>query len=239
MEIVRLIKHGLQQYILIEDVEQRVQYLRPRAQDWREVERVWDTAEARVAAARNGRDLKQARRELFADLNAVPLNQDAEPLKVGILGEFILVMDPFHNLDLEKELGHRGVEVHRCAWVAGWAKVWLFMAMLGLSHDKEVKRAAAPYLKRDVSGEGLQTVGETVLMADGGYDGIAHLQPFTCLPEVVAQNILPRVVKDHQIPVLEIIIDEQTARTGLLTRVEAFVDLMARRRAARRQKGRS
>jgi predicted nucleotide-binding protein (sugar kinase/HSP70/actin superfamily) len=234
-EIVSLIKHGLQQYILIEEVEQRVQSLRPRARNWLDVEAIWDKAEARVAAALTGRDLQQVRRDLFAELDTVRLDPQADPLRVGILGEFILAMDPFQNLDLEKELGQRGVEVHRCSWVAGWAKIWLFMQMLGLSHGKEVKQAAAPYLKRDVSGEGLQTIGETVLMSQDGYDGICHLQPFTCLPEVVAQNILPRVVKDHNIPVLEIIIDEQTARTGLLTRLEAFVDLMARRRAIRRR----
>ena len=234
-EVVSLIKHALQQFILIEDVEKRVHQLRPRAVDRREVERIWDGAEARVGRALTGRDLKQVRRDLYAELDAIALNPQADPLKVGILGEFILVMDPFHNLDLEKELGRRGVEVHRCSWVAGWAKIWLFMEMLGLSHGKEVKQAAAPYLKRDVSGEGLQTVGETVLMSQDGFDGICHLQPFTCLPEVVAQNILPRVVKDHDIPVLEVIIDEQTARTGLLTRLEAFVDLMGRRRIVRRR----
>ena len=236
-EIVTLIKHGLQQFILIEDVEQRVQHLRPRARNWRDVERIWETAEARVTAALTGRDLKQVRRDLFAELDAVPLNPQAEPLRVGILGEFILAMDPIQNFDLEKELGQRGVEVHRYSWVASWAKIWLFMEMLGLSHGKEVNQAAAPYLKRDVSGEGLHTIGKTVLMSQEGYDGICHLQPFTCLPEVVAQNILPRVVKDHDIPVLEMIIDEQTARTGLLTRLEAFVDLMARRRVLRRRGG--
>lgn len=231
-DIVGYIKHGLQQFILIEDVEKRVQFLRPRAQRWQEVERVW-RSKSRIAAALTARDLQNVRRELFAELDAIPLNPNAVPLNVGILGEFIMALDPFYNFDLEAELGRRGVQVHRCAWVAGWAKTWLFMEMVGLSHGKEVKQAAAPYLKRDVSGEGLQTIGETVLMSKHGFDGVVHIQPFTCLPEVVAQNILPRVVRDHDIPVLELIIDEQTARTGILTRLEAFVDLMARRRAAR------
>jgi predicted nucleotide-binding protein (sugar kinase/HSP70/actin superfamily) len=232
-DIVGHIKHGLQQFILIEDVEKRVQFLRPRAQRWQDVEQVWQSAEPRITAAMTGRDLQRVRRELFAELDAVPLNPNANPLKVGVLGEFIMVLDPFYNFDLEVELGRRGVEVHRYAWVAGWAKIWLFMEMLGLSHGKEVKQAAAPYLTRDVSGEGLQTIGETVLMSQDGFDGIIHIQPFTCLPEIVAQNILPRVVRDHDIPVLELIMDEQTARTGVLTRLEAFVDLMARRRAVR------
>lgn len=231
--VAGLIKHGLAQFALIEDVEQRVQYLRPRAVDCRDVEGIWKGAEHRVEVAHTGRQLKTTRRELFAELDAVPLRPSAQPLQVGLLGEFLMAMDPYYNFDLEAELGRRGVQVHRFSWVTSWAKIWLFLAALGRSHDKDVRSAAAPYLKRDVSGEGLQTVGETVLMAQAGYDGIVHLQPFTCLPEVVAQNILPKVTQDHDIPVLEMIVDEQTAKMGILTRLEAFVDLMARRRAVR------
>ena len=232
--IAGLIRHALAQFALIEDVEQKVQYLRPRAMDYHAVENIWKGAEARVEVAATGKDLKAARRELFADLDAVPLRPGAVPLQVGILGEFIMAMDPFYNFDLEAELGRRGVEVHRFSWVTSWAKVWLFLAAIGQSHDKAVRRAAAPYLTRDVSGEGMQTVGETVLMAQKGFDGIVHLQPFTCLPEIVAQNILPNVMRDHDIPVLEMIVDEQTGKMGLLTRIEAFVDLMSRRRTVRR-----
>lgn len=228
--IIGHIKHALSQFILIEDVEKRVHYLRPRAENYRDVDRIWKGAEGAVQAATSGRDLKLARRDLFQALDAVPLRPNVQPLRVGILGEFIITMDPFYNFDLEVELGHMGVEVRRFSWVTSWAKVWLFLAALGLSHDKEVRRAASPYLTRDVSGEGMQTVGETVLMAREGFDGVVHLSPFTCLPEVVAQNVLPKVIRDHDIPVLDLIIDEQTARTGLLTRLEAFVDLMSRRR---------
>ena len=232
--VAGLIRHALGAFSLIEEVEQRVHYLRPRAQDYRAVENIWKGAEGRVGAALNGRQLKEARRELFTDLDALPLRPEAEPLRVGILGEFIMAMDPFYNFDLEAELGRRGVEVKRFSWVTSWAKVWLFLAAVGQSHDKAVRRAAAPYLTRDVSGEGMQTIGETVLMAQDGFDGIVHLQPFTCLPEIVAQNILPNVMRDHDIPVLEMIVDEQTGKMGLLTRLEAFVDLMSRRRSVRR-----
>jgi len=229
-EIVGHLKHGLEQLVLMEDVEKRVHYLRPRARDWREVNLIWQVAGPRISAALTGQELREVRRQLLAELEAVDLDPRADPLKVGFLGEFILVIDPFFNLDLEDELGRRGVEIVRSSWIAGWAKIWLFMEMLGLSHGQEIKKAARPYLKRDVSGEGLQTIGETVLHAQEGFHGIIHIQPFTCLPEIMAQNILPQVLRDHDIPVLEIIIDEQTAKTGIITRLEAFVDLMQRRR---------
>jgi len=72
-------------------------------------------------------------------------------------------------------------------------------------------------------------VGEKVLHSKE-YDGLVHLAPFTCMPEIVAQNIM-RSTKEN-IPVLTILCDEQMAKPGMLTRLEAFVDLLARRRRA-------
>ena len=34
-------------------------------------------------------------------------------LRVGIVGEYFTIMDPFSNLDLEQKLADMGVEVHR------------------------------------------------------------------------------------------------------------------------------
>ena len=92
---------------------------------------------------------------------------------------------------------------------------------------KKIHKAALPYLKRDVGGDGWETVGEKVLHAKE-YDGIVHLAPFTCTPEIVAQNIMPSTKEN--IPVLTILCDEQLAKAGVLTRLEAFVDLLERKR---------
>jgi predicted nucleotide-binding protein (sugar kinase/HSP70/actin superfamily) len=54
--------------------------------------------------------------------------------------------------------------------------------------------------------------------------------PFTCIPEIVAKSILPRVSQDFRIPVLSLTIDEQTGRAGVETRLEAFIDLLRERR---------
>jgi benzoyl-CoA reductase/2-hydroxyglutaryl-CoA dehydratase subunit BcrC/BadD/HgdB len=57
--------------------------------------------------------------------------------------------------------------------------------------------------------------------------------PFTCMPEIVAQNILTRVSKEQGIPILTLISDEHTAEAGVVTRLEAFVDLLARQQRER------
>ena len=231
LELIGDIKFGLQQLMLIDDLERYVHYIRPREKVKGSASKVWRSAGERVAAAFTPEALRAVRKELFDEMNSIPLDPEARPLKVGFLGEFFMAIDPFCNMDIEEELGARGVEVVRAAYLTEWAKVWLFLEALGLSHGQKVRRAASPYLKRDVSGDAMQSLGETVLYKREDFGGIVHIMPFTCMPEIIAQNIFPKLTKEHNIPVLSIILDEQMGKTGLVTRLEAFVDLMERRRA--------
>ncbi|MBI2304455.1 MAG: hypothetical protein HYU86_06870 [Chloroflexi bacterium] len=230
-QVIADIRFGLfGQLVLMDELEKRVHWVRAREVDKGAASAIWRTAPGRVAAARDAASLKKVRQDLFAELDALPRNDEARPLKVALLGEFFVAIDPFSNMDLEEELGKRGVEVNRAAYLMNWAKAWLFLEAVGLGHGHKVKRAANPYLKRDVSGDAMQSVGEIILHHKEDYDGIVHVLPFTCLPEIVAQNVFPKVTHDYQIPVLSLIFDEQMGRAGFLTRIEAFVDLMERRR---------
>ena len=89
---------------------------------------------------------------------------------------------------------------------------------------------AKKYMKRPIGGECIETIGDTVYAAKNGVDGVIHLMPFSCMPEIVSQNILSKVSKNEDIPVLSLVLDEQTGKTGYITRVEAFVDLVKRKR---------
>ncbi|MHB1006547.1 MAG: CoA protein activase [Chloroflexota bacterium] len=234
LQLIGDIKFGIQQLILLDDTERRVLKMRARAVDKAAVTAIWRTVPDRVCAAWTPAALRQARKEITAELDAVVLDpRGANPLQIGLLGEYFMAIDPFANMDVEETLNKMGVAIERSAFISDWAKVWLFLEAIGLSHGRNVKEAASPYLTRDVSGDAIQTLGETVLHAKEGFDGIIHLQPFTCMPEIIAQNMLPQVSRDHDIPVLCVILDEQMGKAGLQTRLEAFVDLMRRRRQRR------
>ena len=53
------------------------------------------------------------------------------------------------------------------------------------------------------------------------------------MPEIMSQNIFPAMRENCDIPILPLIMDEQTGKAGYLTRLEAFVDLMRRRKRRR------
>jgi predicted nucleotide-binding protein (sugar kinase/HSP70/actin superfamily) len=90
--------------------------------------------------------------------------------------------------------------------------------------------AAKPYISHNIGGHTRETVGHAVLHAQQGYDGVIQLYPLGCMPEIVAQSILVQVSKDYDIPILTLITDEMTGEAGYMTRVEAFVDLLQKRR---------
>jgi predicted nucleotide-binding protein (sugar kinase/HSP70/actin superfamily) len=75
-----------------------------------------------------------------------------------------------------------------------------------------------------------QTGKQKQISRKNGYDGVIQLAPFSCIPEIMAKGIVPRVSREEGIPVMTIFIDEQTAAAGVITRLEAFLDLLERRR---------
>ena len=103
----------------------------------------------------------------------------------------------------------------------------------GETHLQRADRLAKPYLMRDIGGDALECVSDVAYANERGIDGIIHISPFTCMPEIMSQNIFPSMRENCEIPILPLIMDEQTGRAGYITRIEAFVDLMRRRKRKR------
>ncbi|MBI4186972.1 MAG: CoA protein activase [Chloroflexi bacterium] len=234
LKIISAFRFGLSKLNALDRVEQAVQKMRPVEQTGGAANQLYGQAVAAIDQADDDAALRKAEAEYIGRLHRLDKKASVRPLVVGVIGEFYVVLEPFSNLDVEVELGKLGVEVRRTTFISGWTRFSLFLNPLGVNEKDRLHKAARPYLKRDVGGEGWESVGEKVLHA-GHYDGLIHLAPFTCMPEIVAQNIMSRTRED--IPVLTILCDEQITKTGMLTRLEAFVDLLGRRRRAKQLVG--
>jgi len=178
--------------------------------------------------------------ETEAMLRSIPLDPGADPLKVGIVGEIYTGIEHFASFDIQHRLGRLGVEVDRKVTVSNWIIEHMIKKPLHLPRDMAFARAAKPWLGAMIGGHARETVGNTAIYAKSGYDGVIQLFPFSCMPEIVAESILSSVERDLDIPVLTLIIDEMTGEAGYMTRVEAFVDMLERRRESlgRRKTGR-
>jgi predicted nucleotide-binding protein (sugar kinase/HSP70/actin superfamily) len=228
-KVISALRFGIAKQIAMDKIERLVQKVRAVELVKGTANRLYAKAIEAIDNAGDYRTLKKAQIDYTDQLNHVAKDTEARPPIVGIIGEFYVVLEPFANQNIESELGKLGVEVRRRTFISAWAKFSFFFNYLGLDETSRIHKAALPYLKRDVGGDGWEAVGEKVLHTRD-YDGLIHLAPFTCMPEIVAQNIMPSTKEN--IPVLTILCDEQMNRTGMLTRLEAFVDLLKSRRQA-------
>lgn len=229
LKIISSFRFGLAKLSTMDKIERIVQRVRAREMAKGTANQLFNKAISAIDNADDYASLKRVQTDYINQLNHVAWDERGQPLVVGIVGEFYVVLEPFSNFDVESELGKLGVEVRRTLFVSEWTKFSFFLNPLGVNEKNRIHRAARPYLKRDIGGDGWESIGEKVLHAKG-YDGLLHLVPFTCMPEIIAQNIMPKT--RESIPVLTILCDEQATKTGMLTRLEAFVDLLERKRRA-------
>ncbi|MFO7639232.1 MAG: acyl-CoA dehydratase activase-related protein [bacterium] len=200
---------------------------RRRAVDFAGAERLMPAGLALVEGARTFTEVRRARAELR---RLLAVNGRRPALRIGLVGEIYFMIEQFANQDVEKELARLGVEV---VFVRSLYRHLLHLLHLDRTFYRS-RRLAHRYLRSCPGGEAIRTVGESVYFTESGrVDGIVHIYPFTCMPENIALEALQQLSEDTGMPVLSLSFDEHTSRTGLLTRLEAFVDLVARRKRDR------
>ena len=151
----------------------------------------------------------------------IPLNKSAHPIRVGIVGEFYTVQDEFSNLELERKLAEMGVEVHR------WMNV--SHRILHYSGEKNLHIHIKDYCKYEMGPTSTANIWCAKDYAQRGFDGIIHIKSAGCTPEIDIMPVLQNIGKDYKIPILYLTYDSQTGDEGLLTRIEAFYDMLQMR----------
>jgi predicted nucleotide-binding protein (sugar kinase/HSP70/actin superfamily) len=227
--LIRGLVLAWEKLMAVEKLERTSHYVRPRESEYRITSQLLAEALQRLRSAATVAEIRSVCRQGCEAMLAEAVRVDYQPLRIGIVGEIYTILDSFSNLDLEERLGHLGAEVYRTVSLVEWLKDHVIRSSLGLYSNKHLIDKAQGYLHASVGGHGLESVARTVILAEEQYDGIIHILPFTCMPEIVAQCILPNVSLDYQIPVLSLVVDEHTGEAGFQTRLEAFVDLLARR----------
>ncbi len=215
----------------IDEIERHSHEIRPYEIGKGDTTRAFWQALEMIDAANSINEVRLAYREALKVLDAVPQDNSRNPLKVGIIGEIYVVLEPSANHYMQIMLGEMGVQTDRSIYLSGYTKKTTIYDLEG-----DLYTVAQPYLNEaPIGGHGANSIAETVLYSRHGYDGVVQLAPFSCIPEIVAKSILPAVSRDHDIPVLTLFIDEQTGKAGVQTRLEAFVDLMERRREVKQK----
>lgn len=172
----------------------------------------------------------------FAHIETV----DREPLRIGVVGEFYLLVEPTSNCHIYEMLGELGAEVHKHlslseailryppSFLLGKLMAW--WVDMRIPPRSEIAEIASPYLTCSVAGHGRESVAHTIGFCEEGYDGVLHLLPMGCMPEVTVRPILRKISEDYNFPVLSLSFDELISEGAIRTRIETFVDVIRLRK---------
>lgn len=138
---------------------------------------------------------------------------DRYDLQIGVLGHGYSLYDQTISMNLIQRLRNMGCRV---------------VLPEGCSHIK-IEAAAATLPKRVFWTLGRKNMGAALYFdQQEQIDGIIYLACFGCGPDSMIGDLIERKIKNK--PFMMITIDEHTGEAGMVTRLEAFCDMLHRRR---------
>ncbi|MGB9803511.1 acyl-CoA dehydratase activase-related protein [Desulfofundulus sp.] len=133
---------------------------------------------------------------------------------VAVIGHPYNIYDPYISMNLLKRLIKSGVRV----WSADNLPETL------------VREQAARLPKHLFWSLGQRIIGAAwYYLQNPDVDGIIHVASFACGPDSLTGELISREVKRRGKPFLNLTLDEHSAEAGVVTRLEAFLDMMERR----------
>jgi predicted nucleotide-binding protein (sugar kinase/HSP70/actin superfamily) len=220
---------GLRILFLTDEVYKLVNKIRAKEVNKGEVTKIVTEMEVRLKKASGYYETIKLLKEIKEKVKDVEIDENRDVLRVGIVGEIYTVVEPYVNMNIEERLGEMGVETSKLMTTSEFIKKHLEFVPFIKSDIKALERCNL-YLDKEIGGHTYETVASSVLFKEKNYDGIIHILPFGCMPEIVSRGILEEVERKENIPILTMVFDEMTGEAGYLTRLEAFIDCIKRRK---------
>lgn len=235
VEIARAMLKGFGAMKEMDKLDEICYKIRPREIEKGATDRIMKKFEEDILKVKGEKEIMRLIKDTRKAIEKLPVDKNFKPLRIGIVGEIYTLIEPLTNLNIEKTLGNMGVEVARSLTISKWISRHILQAGIKFK-PHPFEKSAFPYIRTMIGGHAQETVGHTVIYSKEGFDGVVQIYPLTCMPEVVAGSILPTVSKDYDIPVLTLVVDEITGEAGYITRIDAFVDMLSRRKERREHK---
>jgi predicted nucleotide-binding protein (sugar kinase/HSP70/actin superfamily) len=152
--------------------------------------------------------------EAIAGRERPPVRQDG--LKIGIAGHPYNIYDEYISMNLINRMRRLGVTV----------------ATPEMVPEETIVRASETLPKRLFWTYEREVVGTVFHWArTQAVDGIIYVLAFPCGPDSLIQSLMEHELRREGLntPMMSLVIDEHSAEGGFMTRIEAFVDMIARR----------
>jgi len=145
--------------------------------------------------------------------------------KIGVIGEIYTLIENRVNMDLFKKLQSNGAAVYNSLYLSDFIR-----HHFKNRKDKFEKKTEKYFPVKDFGGHAKYSIANTIKFAEQGIDGVIHIYPFPCSPESAVVEVLDKVGRDYKVPMMHLIFDESSSETNLENRVEAFVEMIRRKK---------
>jgi len=175
---------------------------------------------------------KRIYKEALAAYENIKLDKNRDIVRVAFTGDLFKVHEPFFHFDTIRKLNELGVEVKQ---PESFSLMFIGVNKLPSRSNytrqfKELVHKSKKYLRSLPASYFDLGIGEVVDELEKGAEGIVHFQSFGCMPDIMFKPILDRIGKDYGVPVLHYMRDTHASDTAYQTRLEAFVDLIKRKK---------
>ncbi|WP_371365691.1 hypothetical protein SRRS_03580 [Sporomusa rhizae] len=139
---------------------------------------------------------------------------DGRP-RIAVIGHPYIIYDRQVSLDILQKLDQLGLQVVTSQMVP----------------QDEVDRAAAGFSKKIYWSSSHNVSGGAIALMHGNrpLSGVIFVTCFACGPDALTGELISRQAQRLDIPCMQLSLDEHTAEAGLITRLEAFTDMVKRR----------
>ncbi|HDP69236.1 MAG TPA: hypothetical protein ENN38_00275 [Actinobacteria bacterium] len=137
-------------------------------------------------------------------------------LRIGVVGHPYNIFDQYISMNLIERLQKKGIKVLTAEMVEEEVVDKIVTGLqkkLFWTYEKDVVGAVFHWLDAK------------------SVDGIIYVLSFACGPDSLIQILIEHEAKQQgfSVPIMPIVIDEHSGEAGLVTRLEAFVDMMSRK----------
>lgn len=173
------------------------------------------------------------------DKRQYDIPEETNQVKIGIVGEIYTMLEPSVNKQLIEKIERMGALVHNSLPLSYFIFKGLYnrgwMKRKGIDRQTWLiaRKRAHEYFPKEIGGHGNESIIHTIYYALKKFDGVIHVLPFPCMPESTVAPVLDDIQRDYGIPVMRLIFDTHTGEAGLDTRLEAFVDILKRKRGGK------
>lgn len=166
----------------------------------------------------------------------VDIPEESNMVKIGIVGEIFTILESTVNKNLIRKIEKMGALVHNSLPLSYFIFKGLYnrgwMKRRGIDRQTFLvaKKQAHEYFPKEIGGHGIESIIHSIYYGMRGFDGVIHMLPLACMPESTVAAIIDDISKDYGIPVMRLMFDAHTGEAGLNTRLEAFVDILQRKK---------